>query len=83
MIACHHLCPYHAYHAACDHAYPVLRSVLCTPNPSAVTGIRSTEHRTQNRISMIASGMIGMIRTYSYLQDKHDLKSPANGSSGL
>ena len=29
MIACHHLCPYHAYHAACDHAYPVLRSVLC------------------------------------------------------
>ena len=32
MIACHHLCPYHAYHAACDHAYPVLRSVLCTPS---------------------------------------------------
>ena len=29
MIASHHLCPYHAYHAACDHAYPVLRSVLC------------------------------------------------------
>ena len=27
--SCHHLCPYHAYHAACDHAYPVLRSVLC------------------------------------------------------
>ena len=34
IIACHHLCPYHAYHGACDHAYPVLRSVLCTPNPS-------------------------------------------------
>ena len=29
MIASHHLCPYHAYHAACDHAYPVLRSVFC------------------------------------------------------
>ena len=29
MTTCHHLCPYHAYHAGCDHAYPVLRSVLC------------------------------------------------------
>ena len=48
MIACHHLCPYHAYHAACDHAYPVLCSVaFCTPNPSY--GIRSTEYRTNDR----------------------------------
>ena len=29
MMASNHICPYHAYHAACDHAYPVLRSVLC------------------------------------------------------
>ena len=64
MMASNHICPYHAYHAACDHAYPVLRSVLCTPNPSHLTGIRSTEHRTLNRISMIASGMMSMIWTY-------------------
>ena len=30
MMASNHICPYHAYHAACDHAHPVLRSVLCT-----------------------------------------------------
>ena len=34
MSVSNHICPYHAHHAACDHAYPVQRSVLCTPNPS-------------------------------------------------
>ena len=29
MMASNHICPYHAYHAAYDHAHPVLRSVLC------------------------------------------------------
>ena len=52
---------YHAYHAACDHAYPVLVFI------PELRLEREDVKRNENRIRMIASGMIGMILRFKVL----------------